>query len=239
MTFISLRPQPAAVLPETPCNDFTLNRVLHPMDDPEWPKVTLATGLDKAECWNRKFEGAKFQYPHIAKSVFLPEHSRAGVKGKTVLMPGGYEDPLAEVMWRHGALLTLVDPALGQPSFHDWVVTYQDQMNGYFDLVLCASVLEHVKDDREFITDIVDCLKPGGHAFLTTDFKEGWKAGDPLAPTQERMYTKASLMALTDTIDSEVKWCGERDWQSRGDYFPYAGLWFSFASIAFKKRGGE
>jgi len=151
-----------------------------------------------------------------------------------VLLPGGYEDPMAEALSAMRARVTVLDPALNGLTLAEWSsdIGHQEEV----DIVIAASVLEHVKDDAEFLRDIVTMLRPGGYAFLTCDFKEGWKRGDPLAPTQERMYTRESLMALTDTIDSEVEWCGERDWQARGDYFPYAGLWFSFASIAFKKR---
>ena len=239
MTFISLRPQPAALVAATPCNDFTLNRVLHPMDDPQWPAAITVTGLDKAACWGRKFEGAKFQYAHIMKALML-EYPQ-GADRLNILLPGGYEDPLRETLTRLGANVLAVDPDVNRMNLRQYVAAHETTAKWYWqaDLVIAASVLEHVRDDAEFLRDIVFCLKPGGLALLTVDFKEGWKRGDPLVTTQERMYTRDSLMALTDTINREVAWLGERDWQSRGDYLPYEGLMFSFASIAFRKKDGE
>lgn len=231
MTFISLRPQPAALQATTPVRDDTLNRVLHPLDDPEWPAVIAHTGLDRAECWGRKFAAATFQYAHLMKCVLM--HFPQGVNGLTVLMPGGYEDPIAETLHRMGALVAVADPEMTGVTLRDFAS--QGENAGLCDLVLAASVLEHTRDDAEFLADIALCLKPGGYAFLTCDFKEGWRPGDALAPTEERLYTRESLMALTDTLGDGVEWCGERDWQSRGDYFCYGGIDYGFASIAFRK----
>jgi len=40
--------------------------------------------------------------------------------------------------------------------------------SGYFSLVLCKDVIEHVPDDSSFVRSIAKCLKPGGLLVLTT-----------------------------------------------------------------------
>ncbi len=247
MTFISLRPSPltAEDIAPAPPRPNTLNCVLRPEDDPEWPDIIRATGLDRTECWPRKFERATFQYAHLMKCV-LGYH--ASVKGLRVLMPGGYEDPLAEALKAMGARVRVEDPASGGLVLRDFVDDYvADGVDTrVFDIVLAASVLEHVRDDAEFLSDILTCLRPGGYAFLTCDYKDGWKPGDPLAPTEERLYTEESLMALTDTIAGRVEFADpritgggpDRDWQPRGHYFHYGGVIYAFAGIAFRKKGG-
>jgi hypothetical protein len=237
MTFISLRPNPPTwgeIIPPGPVPD-TLNRVLHPLDDPEWPHVITATGLDKTECWPRKIPAAVFQYAHLMKAVLLPEHG-LNPGGLKVLMPGGFEDPLDEALRAMYAVVTVADPASGGMTLGTFLGT--SFVRPSFDVVLCASVLEHVDDDAGFLSDILTCLKPGGYAFLTVDYKDGWEPGDPLAPTEKRLYTSGSLLALKGFLDPAVEWCGEPDWRARGDYFHYGGIAYAFAGMAFRKKGG-
>jgi len=68
---------------------------------------------------------------------------------------------------------------------------------GEFDTVLCNHVLEHVKDDKKVMSEILRVLKPGGFAILQV----------PLDPDLEQTYEDP---AITDPRERE-KHFGQKD----------------------------
>ncbi len=66
---------------------------------------------------------------------------------------------------------------------------------GPFDVIVCSHVLEHVDDDRAFITALASRLRPGGTLLLFVPIEEpGYN------PDHVRTYTLASIARLaTDT----------------------------------------
>jgi ubiquinone/menaquinone biosynthesis C-methylase UbiE len=81
-----------------------------------------------------------------------------------------------------------------------------------FELVLCAEVLEHVRDVQLFLSEVRRVLRPGGGLALTTPAWSRWRMLvslerelDPLSP-HLRFFNRRSLDRLLDamgfTVDS-------------------------------------
>ncbi len=76
-----------------------------------------------------------------------------------------------------------------------------------FDLVLSFQVIEHIQDDRLFLSEIHRVLKPGGRALLTTPNRSRSLTRNPW---HIREYTGAELVGLAKTIfrEAEIKGIG-------------------------------
>lgn len=66
-----------------------------------------------------------------------------------------------------------------------------------FDVVVSFQVIEHIKDDKSYLKEILRVLKPGGVALLTTPNRPMSLSRNPW---HEREYTGAELLALAKTI---------------------------------------
>jgi ubiquinone/menaquinone biosynthesis C-methylase UbiE len=85
-----------------------------------------------------------------------------------------------------------------------------------FELVLCAEVLEHVRDVQLFLSEVRRVLRPGGGLALTTPAWSRWSAVwrvafgagferefDPLSP-HIRFFSRRSLRDLLDAMGFKV-----------------------------------
>ena len=105
------------------------------------------------------------------------------VAGKTVLDIGCGGGILAESLAERGATVTgidLSDKALSVARLHllesGKSVCYRKisaeelalESPGYFDIVTCMEMLEHVPDPASIVSACASLLKPGGHAFFST-----------------------------------------------------------------------
>ena len=77
-----------------------------------------------------------------------------------------------------------------------------------YDVAICFENIEHIADDRKLLTDITNCLKPGGRVLLTTPYLyyRPISAGDlgPFSKIEDgghvrRGYTKAMLEELCES----------------------------------------
>lgn len=66
-----------------------------------------------------------------------------------------------------------------------------------FDVVVSFQVIEHIKDDKSYLKEILRVLKPGGVALLTTPNRPMSLSRNPW---HEREYTGAELLALAKAI---------------------------------------
>jgi ubiquinone/menaquinone biosynthesis C-methylase UbiE len=79
-----------------------------------------------------------------------------------------------------------------------------------FELVLCAEVIEHVRDVQLFLSEVRRVLRPGGGLALTTPAWSRWRLFRdfdrelaPLSP-HVRFFTRHSLAELLDAMGFEV-----------------------------------
>lgn len=87
-----------------------------------------------------------------------------------------------------------------------------------FDCVVAVEVLEHVKQDADFIREVHRVLKPNGHFLMTTP------NGDAVAntnPDHQRHYTRDDLTALLQQYFGQV----QVDCAVVGGRFYYWGLY--------------
>lgn len=86
-----------------------------------------------------------------------------------------------------------------QVEFHQGKI---EKITGKFDIVVCSEVIEHIEDDKRFLSELKKRLKKNGLLVLTTPSKENclFKSGYYQKFDQQvghlRRYTKKSLTAL-------------------------------------------
>lgn len=210
-----------------------MNKVLNPADSDLALEHILEMG--NPALWGRKIPGALFQYSYLLGML-----TELGANNANVLVVGGYEDPIADYCHRTPGQFRYVqevDPCINGLDLHGFLENHS-YVCGTFDFVVAASVLEHVEEDSEFLDDILRALKPDGVALLTVDYKNDWRRGDPLVPTQLRFYTEYELNCLADYINDRVAWIEEKDWFPIGNYFHFGGVDYAFAAMTFRKAAG-
>lgn len=148
-----------------------------------------------------------------------------------ILSAGAFEDSATEILKKLGYKVTDVDPAINS-DLH----TFAKNADKKFDIIISTSVVEHVEDDEEFITDICNLLKPQGLAILTMDFNNNYKVGDPVPATVIRQYTEWDLHnRLWKLIEKNNCFLqGLFDWSAEPDFI-YQGYLYSFATFVFRK----
>jgi SAM-dependent methyltransferase len=73
-------------------------------------------------------------------------------------------------------------------SNYHFDITAIKMQDGFFDLIICYHILEHIADDRKAMAELSRVLKPGGTMLLQTPFREGEIFEDPSIKTgDERM----------------------------------------------------
>ncbi len=83
--------------------------------------------------------------------------------------------------------------AYPQAEFYPAVIPPLPFADSQFDTVISFQVIEHIKDDRQYLQEIARVLKPGGTALITTP---NIKMSLSRNPWHIREYTAAGLMEL-------------------------------------------
>lgn len=182
------------------------------------------------EMMSRKIADANVQQAFVLDTVL--NILGGNYKDKSIISVGSFEDTAFEYLRIKGANIIGIDPIYGY-DLH----TYKKVYNTKFDIVFSTSVIEHVKNDEEFIADMCDLLLLNGIGIITTDFKNDYKVGDPLPYSDERLYTKYDLNARLRGI-IQARGCDllEEPNYDNKDNFVYQGHHYSFATFVFKRN---
>lgn len=106
-----------------------------------------------------------------------------------------------------------------------------------FDVIISTSVIEHVKDDEQFIKDIAYLLKPGGYAILTCDYNDQYKPGDDIPDVDYRFYTQKDLKERLMNVIPNCQLVGNPQWDCQNpDFFYLDKFNYTFASFVFQKK---
>lgn len=181
------------------------------------------------ELFRRKIPDSMVQFAFaytIARDLF------ENVSCPFTLSAGAYEDIVTECLKLDGYAIVDVDPHINC-DLH----TFAQRMPAHiFDLVISASVLEHVENDEEFLNDCCTLLRPEGYGVFTMDFKDDWRPGQRVPYTSRRFYTTEDLTRRLPAVLAQhnCRVVGEQDYSAR-DTFIYDGINYSFASFIFKK----
>lgn len=204
-----------------------LNRLLTNSDRAEYkPTIDLMFKLCP-EMMSRKIPEANVQQAFVFDTV--TDLIKDDYK---VLSVGCFEDTAFTAMVEYGYDVVGIDPETNV-SLRD----FTEACTELYDIIFATSVIEHVKDDEQFIRDICSLLKEGGVAILTTDFRDDYTPTMALPATDERFYTQKDLIErLPAQLEKyNCALLGTPDWRGNPD-FVYQGHNYSFATFVFQKH---
>lgn len=165
----------------------------------------------------------------------LFEHSET-----SYLCAGACEDTASACLRALGiGNLVETDPNFGisPPTTYNLELhAFLSRVPSQYDVVFATSVLEHTRDDEEFIADMCSAVKPGGYGLLTCDFLDTWKPGQPIPPGGGVLYTikdfTKRFFPILKKFGCEL--CTDYNWSGEPD-FDY-GCSYSFATLSFRKN---
>lgn len=149
-----------------------------------------------------------------------------------ILCVGSFEDTASACLDAKGIYHIKIDPDVNNLDLH----TFKESYEGFFDIIFSTSVLEHVKNDVEFIGDMCSLLKSDGLGVITCDFNNSYKLGDKLPYSDERFYTKKDFSKFRKIIkEYYCKLVDRGEWDGEPD-FTHDGCNYSFATFVFRKE---
>jgi Methyltransferase domain len=180
---------------------------------------------------SRKIPEANIQQAYILDSVYKIVSKITKPK---ILCVGSFEDSAAASLKLLGFKIEEIDPMINYDL--DVFMTKPTTVKNSFDVIFSTSVIEHVEQDEKFIIQIESLLKNGGTAFLTCDYCENYRTGDPKPSVDFRLYTQNDLKErlLSKLINCEL--IDEPQWDCPTPDFWYEGVNYTFASFAVRKK---
>ncbi len=151
-----------------------------------------------------------------------------------MLCVGSYDDTAATALKESGFRMDEVDPVFNYDlnTFYSRPSTVKES----YDIIFSTSVLEHVRDDELFITQVGQLLAPGGFAILTVDFNDSYTSGDPIPHEDFRLYTQKDFKHRLLPILKNCSLIDMPQWECPNPDFAYAGCRYTFATLVFKKK---
>jgi cyclopropane fatty-acyl-phospholipid synthase-like methyltransferase len=152
----------------------------------------------------------------------------------TILAVGSFEDTAVGVLKLLNYQVIDIDPVLNYDL--ETFLTRPDIRPEIFDIVVSTSVIEHVKDDEQFVWDIASLLKQGGYAILTCDYKDQYVKGDDIPTVDYRFYTQEDIKNRLMRTIPDCELVDEAKWGCEMPDFYYLNRYnYTFASIVFMK----
>lgn len=218
-----------SLLSSSPMPASGFNRILDDKARDEYASAIEALHLLSPEMIKRKIPRANIQQAFVFNAV--RHFYRSGFK---VLCVGSHEDTAWDALKAIGIPIEDIDPVKDYDlnAFYHLETTKKSQ----YDIVFSTSVIEHVEDDEQFLTQIQDLLAPNGVGILTCDFKADYKKGDYIFPGNYRFYTKENLTTKMKTILSRCELVDSPEWDCPNPDFYFEGQNYTFATLVFKKR---
>lgn len=211
---------------------MTVNRVLTNKDREELAPIIKLMWDTCPDMMSRKIPEANVQQAFVLDQVI--KISRTVIPEPNILSVGCFEDTAYETLKIMGANIIGIDPAI---NFD--LGSYLNSKHPFpaYDVVFATSVIEHVKNDEEFIRDMCVLLNKNGCGILTTDFKESYLPGNPLPYSDERFYTRYDLEVRLRSVLRQMgcDLIDKPDYTDTDD-FVYQGHHYSFATFVFRKK---
>ncbi len=212
---------------------MSLNRILTNKDRKEFEPLIEKMFELCPETMSRKIPEANVQQAFALD--YILKLLAFGQEGISMLCAGSFEDTASESLVAMGYPVMNIDPAINMD-----LSAFRKSTGQKFDVIFSVSVIEHVRNDEEFIDDICHLLNLGGIAILTCDFRNDYKVGDTLPATDVRFFTKADLTErLPRVLDrNNCHLFDEPSWDAEPDFL-YQGHTYSFATFVFRKGVGD
>ncbi len=178
----------------------------------------------------RKMPAANIQQAFVLDTVlrFITQ-----INAKKILSIGSYDDTAAAALKKLGITLEEIDPVLNYDL--DTFLQKPTTQKASFDLVFSTSVIEHVKDDEQFVAQIAELLSPGGISVITCDYNDQYKIGDAIPKEDFHMYTQADILQRLLPKAFGCVLVDEPRWTCLNPDFEYSGYHYTFASFVFRK----
>lgn len=201
-----------------------LNRLLCDKDRKKYTERIKQMFSLCPQMMKNKFPRANVQQAFIFDYI-LNNHN----KSQEILCVGSYEDTVSESLKKMGYTITNIDPVINY-DLHNYVKIISKK----FNVVFACSVIEHVKDDTQFITDMCSCVAKGGTGLLTCDFQENYRTGNWLPKTSYRFYTKNNLENFVHQIRNQGFNIDSCNWEDTPHDFNIHNHNYCFATLVFK-----
>ena len=150
-----------------------------------------------------------------------------------ILAVGASEDTAVEALRAKGYRIDAIDPGLNV-DLSDFYLS-SDGVPESYDIVLCVSVLEHVRDDELFVRHVAELLAPGGVAIFTVDFRDDYVEGMPMPSVDFRLYSGRDII---ERLMPRIQDCALVDrplWHDGAPEFEHDGATYNFATWVFRK----
>lgn len=185
---------------------------------------------DRFESMQPQHNARKIEYASVLQAL---EQMTLDSPLKIIVDVGGAGSPLPLMVEEvTGVRPKVIDPAVDQGiDLHEYLQRNPPLAN----VVLCISVIEHVKDEAQFLYDLSCLVAPGGWLILTMDFAATLPDTYHFHWMRERIYTPVSMFDLAVTLQKH----GLRVWRDDPLYnVPFIPLVhdYAFSSLVLRKR---
>ncbi len=211
-------------------NVISFNRILDAEARKQYKPCVDALFRLLPEMMSRKIPEANVQQAFVLDTVhkFIDQY-----ESPSILCVGSYDDTAFTALKKYGHKVDEVDPVINY-DLSTFLHKPTTIMGGY-DIVFSTSVIEHVKDDELFISQIADLLASGGVGVLTCDYNDQFKPGDNIPTEDFHMYTQKDFF---ERFLPKLRNCSLVDkpqWDCPNPDFEYAGYQYTFATFVFRK----
>jgi len=207
------------------------NRILNNGAREQYAKVIKLLCQLCPDEMSRKIPEANIQQAFVFETV---RNLSANFPHPRILSVGSYEDTAYIGLQKIGYTVEGIDPVLNYD-----LTTFLSKpgvKENKYDIIFSTSVIEHVKDDNQFVKEIAGLLKPGGFAILTCDYKQDYKPGDKIPWVDFRFYTPHDL---EERLPGNMKDCeifGDHNWECSQPDFWFENINYTFATFVAKKN---
>lgn len=152
-----------------------------------------------------------------------------------LLCVGSYEDTASMALQKMGIVIEDIDPMINY--FLQEFYTKPSTVKNSYNIIFSTSVIEHDPDDESFIKCVGGLLAPDGIAFITCDYKDGWKPGDLKPDVDARFYTKYDLEKRLLSCVPGCVLVDSPQWDCPNPDFNYLGKYqYTFATFVIRKK---
>ena len=212
--------------------ESVFNRILDNQARAEYDQVIKLLCQLCPDEMSRKITEANIQQAFVFETV---RNLSAQFQSPRILSVGAYEDTAFIGLQQLGFTVEGIDPVLNYD-----LTTYLSKPGVKelgFDIIFSTSVIEHVKEDDQFVKEIASLLKPGGFAVLTCDYNQNYKPGDKIPRVDFRFYTKEDLSQRLPEAMNGCSIYGETNWDCPKPDFWFENINYTFASFVIRKKG--
>ncbi len=155
-----------------------------------------------------------------------------------ILAIGSYEDTTVASLKVDGYRLEEIDPNVNGVDLAAFYALPTTRF-GFYDLIICVSVLEHVENDEQFMAMVANLLAPSGTAIFTIDFSERYPQTRVKPGGDYRLYTSTDLTHRLMECARDCVLIDPPNWSDGHDDFEFDGCTYSFGTWVFRKHSSD